>query len=169
MEISNSEVNDLEVIFDLYARATKYMISKNQVSWPEFPRELIEDEIKDQRQWKLTIDSEIAGIWATALDDELIWGKKNNEPSVYLHRIAINPAFRGRNLVKEIVLWADDYCRVNELKYVRMDTVGFNEGLIKHYKRNGFEFLGVRPLESTEGLPAHYKQGDVCFFERGVG
>jgi len=144
------------------------MKSKNQVYWPEFPKELIETEIVENRQWKLVIENEIACIWATALSDELIWGEDSTVPSVYIHRIATNPNFRGQGFVKKIVAWADEYCKNNDLKYVRMDTIGHNPGLINHYAKCGFEFIGTRELEDTEGLPDHYNDGDAYLFQREV-
>lgn len=168
MQIRNSDLNDIPKIFELYRIATQYMISKSQVPWPEFPKELILEEIKDQRQWKLSIEGEIACIWATTLNDELIWGDENNVPSVYIHRIATNPNFRGQNLVKHLVQWADNYSIANDLIYVRMDTVGLNKGLIGHYEKMGFNFLGTRELKNTEGLPDHYAKGPVCLFQREV-
>ncbi len=110
----------------------------------------------------------IACIWATTLNDELIWGERNSDPSVYIHRIATNPDFRGRNLVKAIVNWADDYSRGLNLKFVRMDTVGYNPGLINHYQKMGFASVGTTTLEVTAGLPDHYKEGEVYLFEREV-
>jgi len=166
MQIRNSVSDDLAKIFELYRIATEYMKSKNQVSWPEFPRELIEAEIAENRQWKILIEGKIACVWASTLTDELIWGKANDEPSLYIHRIAANPDFRGQNLVKTIVNWADDHCITNGLKFVRMDTVGFNEGLIKHYQKLGFDFLGTKKLVNTNGLPDHYNDGDICLFQR---
>ena len=166
MKIINCYLNDISKIFELYRIATDYMKLKKQVAWPDFERELIIKEIKDQRQWKILIDNEIACIWAITLNDELIWGNENNEPSVYIHRIATNPDFRGRNLVKHIVGWADNYCIDNNLKYVRMDTVGLNKGLISHYKKLGFDFLGTKELDNVEDLPEHYSEGPVCLFQR---
>jgi len=166
MEIRNSNINDLSQISTLYRIATDYMSSKNQVAWPEFSKDLIISEIEDLRQWKLLINGEIACIWATALSDELIWGHKNNEPSVYIHRIAVDPDFRGQNLVKHLVDWADNYCLNNNLKYVRLDTVGLNTGLIRHYEKHGFHFLGTKKLDNPDGLPAHYREGPVCLFQR---
>ena len=168
MQITNSNQKDIPTIFELYRVATEYMKSKNQVSWPVFPMELIQTEIKENRQWKLVIENEIACVWATALSDELIWGEEDNTPSVYIHRIATNPNLRGQNFVKKIVAWADEYCKNNDLKYVRMDTIGYNQGLINHYKKCGFEFVGTRKLEVTEGLPDHYNDGDACLFQREV-
>jgi len=168
MKIENSVLADVPKIFDLYSIATAYMKSKNQVHWPEFPKALILNEIEENRQWKLLIDEQIACIWVTALSDELIWGDKNNEPSVYIHRIATSPDFRGQNLVGKLMDWANEYGKNKNLKFIRMDTVGLNKGLIAHYGKLGFEFLGAKALENTDGLPDHYKEGEVCFFQKKI-
>lgn len=168
MKIENSQLIDVSKIFDLYRIATAYMKSKNQVHWPEFSKELIVNEIEENRQWKLLIDEQIACIWATTLSDELIWGNKNNEPSLYIHRIATNPDFRGQNLVKKIIDWANEFGKNKNLKFIRMDTVGLNKGLIGHYEKLGFQFLGTKELENTNGLPAHYKDGEVCYFQKEI-
>ncbi len=168
MQIENSTLQDLAKIFELYRIATDFMKSKKQVSWPEFSKELIVDEIQNKRQWKITIENQIACIWATTRNDELIWGKDNKEPSIYIHRIATNQDFRGQNLAKNIVNWADEYGVTHDLEYIRMDTVGYNEGLIKHYKKIGFEFLGTKELTDTTGLPDHYNDDVVCLFQREI-
>ena len=168
MKIENSNLNDVPKIVELYQIATAYMKSKNQVYWPEFEKELILSEIEENRQWKLIIDGQIACIWAVAFSDELIWGDKNADPSIYIHRITTDPKFRGRQLVKNMIEWANDFGKTNDLKYIRMDTVGLNEGLINHYEKLGFDFLGMSQLEKTEGLPQHYEDGDVCFFQKEI-
>lgn len=168
MIIQNSDLNDCSSIFELYEIATAYMQSKNQVAWPAFERDLILGEIHQRRQWKLLIDGTIACIWATALCDPLIWGLEAITPSLYLHRIATHPDFRGRRLVQQIVAWADAYCQNNGLHYVRMDTVGINRGLITYYQKLGFDFLGTKELDHTDGLPAHYQEAPVCLFQRVV-
>jgi hypothetical protein len=47
-----------------------------------------------------------------------------------------------------------------------LDTVGLNKGLISHYKKFGFEFLGTKKLENTNELPKHYKDGEICYFQK---
>lgn len=49
-----------------------------------------------------------------------------------------------------------------------MDTVGLNTGLISHYEKLGFQFLGTKRLENTNGLPEHYKDGEVCYFQKEI-
>ena len=166
MNIINSDKSDISKIFEMYRVATEYMKSKNQVAWPEFEKDMIVKEIEESRQWKLLINGEIACIWATTLDDELIWGEENNTPSLYIHRITTSPEFRGRNLVKHVVNWADEFCVNKDLKYIRMDTAGLNKGLIGHYGKLGFDLLGSRILENTDGLPDHYRDVPICLFQR---
>lgn len=165
MIIKNSLISDIDEIFRLYRIATDFQKIKFTVHWPEFDRKLIETEILENRQWKLLVKEEIACVWATTFNDPQIWEERNNDPSVYIHRIAANPNFRGQNLVGEIVNWAKNYAIENDKKYIRMDTVGNNPGLIKYYKQCGFDFLGLFKPRNTNGLPAHYNNATVSLFQ----
>ncbi len=165
MNIENSLIEDIDTIFDLYKIATDFQKIKSVVPWPDFDRELIKTEIIEKRQWKLVIDDKIACVWTTTDSDPLIWQKRNDEPAIYIHRISTNPDFRGRNLVREIVKWSKNYAREHNKKYIRMDTVGKNTGLINHYKKCGFDFLGLSELKNTAGLPAHYHNATVSLFQ----
>ncbi|WP_410744424.1 hypothetical protein [Gelidibacter sp. F63206] len=82
-----------------------------------------------------------------------------------MHRIATNPDFRGNNFVKLIADWAKNLAQTQNRSFIRMDTCGKNERLIKHYEQCGFKFLGTKKLKDTSDLPSHYSNADVCFFE----
>ncbi len=130
MNINNSTFDDINEIFRLYHVATEYQKTQQAVLWPEFERSIVEKEIKEKQQWKIEIDRNIACVFATTFDDPLIWEEKNKEPSVYIHRIATNPSYRGNNLVVEIVKWAKAFAQQNNKKFIRLDTVGENKKLI---------------------------------------
>ena len=168
MEIINSSIEDLEFILSLYRTASEYQKERFISHWPEFDREMVIDEILENRQWKMTIDGEIACIWATTFSDPLIWKDKDIDPSIYIHRITTNPNFRGKGLVKQIVKWSKNYANQNSKKFVRMDTVGENHKLIQHYTGCGFDFLGLFQLTNTDGLPKHYDNAVVSLFELKV-
>ena len=165
MIIQNSTIDDIDEIFRLYAIATDFQKTKFFVHWPEFKQELIETEIRESRQWKMMIDGGVACIWATTFSDPQIWGDRDRDPALYIHRIATNPDFRGNNFVTRIVEWAEQYARENDKSYIRMDTIGENMGLIEHYQKCGFEYLEYFKLDSIEGLPDHYALADACLFE----
>lgn len=166
--IINSTTEDIDEIFRLYDCAVALQQQYGAVQWPQFERSLIEKEIQEQRQWKLLIGNDIACVWATTFEDPQIWEEKNADPAIYIHRIATNPLYRGRNLVAAIVDWAKAYATAKKKRFVRMDTVGENKGLIKHYRQCGFDLLGIVKLKSTKGLPAHYSHPQVCLFEMTV-
>ena len=166
MEIQNCKMSDVDEIFRLYKIATDFQKTKiDTVSWPEFERGLVENEIVEKRQWKILIDNKIVCVWATTFNDPEIWEERNIDPSVYIHRIATNPYFRGKNLVVQIVDWIKVFAKENDKKFIRMDTVGNNQGLINYYIKCGFDFLGLFELKNTDGLPAHYKNATVSLFQ----
>lgn len=167
--IKNSTLEDFDSIFRLYRIASDYQRSKEIDNiWPEFDPESIRKEIEEQRQFKLLIDNKIACIWALTYNDPEIWGAKDADPSVYIHRIATDPDYRGNNFVAKIVAWAQPFAAFKNRKFVRLDTCGHNEGLIKHYTANGFDFLGVKKLPKIDALPTHYHNAIVCYFEMPV-
>ena len=166
MKIKNSTFSDIEAIFKLYAIATSFQKKKfpgNQ--WPIFSRVLVENEVKENRQWKLMINGELACIWAITFSDPHIWETKNDDSAIYIHRIATNPKYRGQNFVSRIAEWAKAYCAERQIAFIRMDTCGNNQKLIEYYTKCGFDFLGITRLRNTTALPAHYKDADVCLFE----
>ena len=166
MKIENCVTKDITEIFRLYKIASEYQKSKQTVVvWPEFKKQLVETEIVENRQWKLIIDEEIACVWATAFSDEQIWEERNADAAIYIHRIATNPNFRGKNFISLIVEWAREYTKNNGKDFVRLDTLGNNTKLIEHYTNAGFHFLGMFDLKNTNGLPDHYHNIPACLFE----
>lgn len=166
MKIENSTGNDLDEIFRLYREATKFQkIKFPENQWPEFDRELIVKELEENRQFKIVIDNRIACVWAVTHSDAEIWEEKNSDAAIYIHRIATNKQFRGQNFVSTIVHWAKLFAMQNNKKFIRLDTCGNNLKLISHYRNAGFNFLGIKKLKNSKGLPSHYENADVCYFE----
>jgi ribosomal protein S18 acetylase RimI-like enzyme len=169
LEIKSCSFSDTDKILELYEAARQLQTRKNMVVWPVFERSLVEKEIQEEKQWKLVMDNEIACNWAVTFADKEIWEEKDNNDSVYIHRIATNPAFRGRRFINEIVSWAKVYAISKGKQYVRLDTLGNNTRLIEHYVSAGFNFLGMFKLRNTKNLPAHYqREPNCCLFEIAI-
>ena len=166
MQISTTTNKDIDEIFSFYKTASAYQKTKKKVIvWPEFKRDMVATEITENRQFKMLINHKVACIWAITFSDAQIWEDKNKDAAIYIHRIATNPNFRGNNFVAKIVEWAKEYVLEKDIQFIRLDTLGNNTQLIKHYKNAGFDFLGLFNLKDTSNLPAHYKLGPVCLFE----
>jgi hypothetical protein len=166
MEIKNCLITDLTEIQELYQAARNLQIQREMVVWPVFENAFIENEIKENRQWKILQDNLIACNWAITFQDKEIWGEKDNNDAIYIHRICTNPTLRGNRYIEKIVEWSKHYAKTQEKRYVRLDTLGNNTKLIAHYTSAGFDFLGIVKLTDTANLPAHYqKEPNCCRFE----
>ncbi len=137
MDVHRTSADERDAVLGLYAHASALQRSKGQVEWPAIDTALVEREIEEGRQWHLRIDGRIACVWVVAYEDPQIWGDMDADPSVFLHRIATAPEFRGRRLVGEVVAWAIDHARDLGRTHLRLDTVGHNEALIRLYTSHG--------------------------------
>ena len=168
MHIRNSIAEDLDTIFNFYDLAIAYQKKISDQHWLPFDPELVKKEISENRQWKIMVDGEVACIFCVAYSDPLIWGEKDKDPSIYIHRIVTNPEFRGKNFVVEIINWALVFGKDSEKKYLRMDTWGDNARLREYYVKCGFEFLGVIKPQNPELLPAHYAEISLSLFQINI-
>jgi len=166
MEIKNCLLNDTNEILSLYEAARNLQTQRKMVVWPTFEKSFIEKEINEERQWKLVIDNVIACNWAITFKDKEIWGDKDKDDSIYIHRICTNPKFRGNRYIEKIVEWAKIYALQLGKQFVRLDTLGNNTKLIEHYSLAGFNFLGMFILTETATLGRHYQdEPNCCLFE----
>ncbi|HEX6847751.1 MAG TPA: GNAT family N-acetyltransferase [Chitinophagaceae bacterium] len=165
-KIVNCIANDIDEVLWLYQSARDLQAEKAMVVWPVFDKMFIQKEIEEQRQWKLNIANSIACNWAITFDDKQIWREKEKGDAIYIHRIATRPAFRGNRYIDRIVTWAKEYAIHKNKRFVRLDTLGNNVGLIRHYTSAGFQYLGMFELPDTSNLPLHYqKEPNCCLFE----
>jgi len=132
MQINNVTIKDIDQIYSFYRIASDYQKAKEKVIvWPDFNRNMVETEIAEHRQFKMLMNNEVVCIWAITFNDEQIWEERNRDSAIYIHRIATNPDFRGRNFVSKIVDWAKEYAKEKGIQFIRLDTLGNNTRLIK--------------------------------------
>lgn len=164
IQVKNSQISDIDTIFDFYDLAVAHQKKVFNKHWQGFSIDLVKTEIAENRQYKILIDGIVACVFAVTFNDKLIWGDKDAD-SVYIHRIVTHPQFRGYSLVKEIIKWAKEFAPANGIKFIRMDTWADNEKLLDYYTSCGFDYVGVVTMEKTDGLPKHYEGISLSLFE----
>lgn len=165
MIITNCTPADLDLIFAFYDDAIAYQKQVFGKHWLGFERAKVAAEIAEQRQWKIVVDNQVACIFLVTFRDSLIWQERDNDESLYLHRIVTHSNFRGRGFVKDIVEWARQYAPTIGKKFIRLDTWGDNQKLIDYYLKHGFTFLGVTQVANTAAMPKHYEGISLSLFE----
>ena len=165
MEIVKSQTADIPAVFKLYDFATAFQEKVGTNSWKGFEVSMVENEIKEERHFVIRDEGVISATFVITFSDPLIWKEANEDPAVYIHRIATHPDFRGRNYVQQIVDWTIDFAKAKNLKYVRLDTTSGNERLNQYYIKCGFTYKGISNIQWNETLPEHYKDGGFALFE----
>ena len=85
--------------------------------------------------------------------------------SIYLHRVVVNPKFKGQKLFRAIVEWAIQHCQEKKFKSLRMDTWAANSNIIEYYKNFGFQVIENFTTPDTEDLPIHNRNLALTLLE----
>ena len=115
IQIQHTTTEDIPAIFALYDDAIHYQKQVGNNYWLGFEVALIEKEIAENRHFKILLDGKIGGTFMITLDDKLIWKTGQDDPAVYIHRIATAQACRGNDLVKHIIEWTKTYAQHHHL------------------------------------------------------
>ena len=168
MIIMNSTTEDLDVLEQLFDQAIQFQRSQFPGHvWQGMNRALITKEIETGLHWKIVEAGEIACCFSALYTDKQVWDDKDAEPSIYLHRIVTNPAFRGRRYVKVIIAWATEFGKAVGKKYIRLDTGRDNRRLNEYYQECGFVFCGVKQFtdKNDPSVPRHYFGSGLSLYE----
>ncbi len=168
IQVLNSTSQDIDTIFEFYDIAVAHQKKVFNKHWQGFSLAMVQEEVAENRQYKILVDGVVASIFALAFNDLEIWQEKDSDPAIYIHRIVTHPNYRGFGFVNIIVDWATKYAKDNQLQFIRMDTWADNEKLLAHYTGCGFDHVGIRKITADSGLPKHYDDISLNLFEIAV-
>ncbi len=164
-QIENTSTKDLDFIYSLFEEAIKYIKKNNYVGWPTYDKNFIKQDVNNKLQFKITDGKDILCIFSICFTDGLIWREMEKGDAIYLHRIVVNPKFKGQKQFEKIMNWVIPFAKEKGLKYIRMDTWANNPNIIEYYKSYGFKFLENYTTPNTSELPSHHRNLKVTLLE----
>ncbi|HMJ67301.1 MAG TPA: GNAT family N-acetyltransferase [Cyclobacteriaceae bacterium] len=164
-QILNTSLTDLEDVYSFFDHSIAYQEKHGYTSWRNYDRNAVIKDIKNGDQYKVTIDGRTGIVFSAYYADKVIWRHHDQGDAVYLHRIVVNPAFKGQKLFGVILDWATEQCRHRKLKNVRMDTWASNPGIVEYYKGFGFRVIEDFTTPDTEDLPVHNRKLALTLLE----
>jgi GNAT superfamily N-acetyltransferase len=167
-EVKNTEMTDVEFVFKLFEDSVQYQEKHGYPAWKNYDRNAIIKDIQNKNQYKIIIDAHIAIVFSVCYSDKVIWRNLEKGDSVYLHRIVVNPAFKGKKLFGKILDWAIQHCKQRGLENVRMDTWSANPTIINYYKEFGFTFIENYTTPDSTELPTHNRNLGLTLLEYKV-
>lgn len=165
IDVINTEMSDLVHIFELFDHSIIYQEQKGYPVWRNYDKNAIVKDISEKNQYKVVIDSMMAIVFSVCYTDKLIWRALDKGESIYLHRIVVNPAFKGQKLFGTILEWAIEHSRKKGLRNVRMDTWAANPTIIEYYKSFGFSFVENYTTPPSDELPVHNRNLALTLLE----
>lgn len=142
-----AQYTDLDQIMEIVKDIVKEMKAEHNDQWDDrYPSRI--DFLKDIERKTLYIIKESNDIVGFICIDQ-------NQPEPYkyvnwshedecfvIHRLAVNPNFRGNGYAKEMFLFAEKFALENGVNYIRTDTYGKNVKMQKLFKSMGYNYTG---------------------------
>ena len=163
--VRNTVIADLNFIYELFDQSILYQETKGFPVWRNYDRTAIVNDINSGNQYKVIVDEEIGIVFSVAYSDKVIWRELDEGNSIYLHRIVVNPAFKGKKLFGNVLAWSIDHAREKGLASVRMDTWASNPVIINYYMGFGFRFIENYTTPDTDELPVHNRKLALTLLE----
>ena len=157
MTIREGKVEDVGAVMDLVARVVPVMREAGNLQWDDeypnaavFARDAELDEL-----WIAEIDGQIAGMAAITTDQGPEYAQVGwdvSEAAVVVHRLAVDPGFRGKGIAAAFLLQAEFVAKARSIAVLRIDTNTSNEATQKLFPKMGYELVGEIGLSFRPGL-----------------
>lgn len=162
MELKLAEVNDLDIINNIYKNAINNMINNNIFQWDEiYPNKyILEDDIKKKHLYKIILENNIisAFVLNKEYEKEYLDGKweyiGNN--FMVLHRLCLDIKYQKKGFGTKIMLLIEEYLINKGINAIKLDAFSKNPNAIKLYNRLGYKKVGE----------ANWRKGLFILFEK---
>jgi ribosomal protein S18 acetylase RimI-like enzyme len=157
MRIRLATQDDLPALMALVRRVVPLMLAAGNRQWDEgYPNESVfERDIALEQLWVAETENGIAGIAALTMDQEPEYaqvGWDMSAKALVVHRLAVDPAFRGAGVASALMQKAEEVAVGQEFDVVRVDTNTENAATQRLFPKLGYRLAGEIGLGMRPGL-----------------
>jgi ribosomal protein S18 acetylase RimI-like enzyme len=161
MQVRPAKFEDVEAVMALVRCVVPLMRASGNLQWDDgYPNAgVFERDVERSQLWVAEIvtpiGSEIAGVAAITTDQEPEYARVGwdiCEPAIVVHRVAVDPAFRGKGVAFALMMQAEAVARSRGIAVLRVDTNSQNEATQKLFPKLGYAFAGEIGLSFRPGL-----------------
>lgn len=155
MHIRRAKPEDLHEIMQLIHRVVPLMRESGNLQWDDdYPNlSVFESDLQKDLLWVEEVDRRIAGVAAITTDQYAEYadvGWDVSEKAIVVHRLAVDPEFRGRGVAAALMHQAELVAVEKGIQVLRVDTNTQNVATQKLFPKLGYIFageigLGFRP------------------------
>jgi len=157
MLIRQGKSEDVSVVMELVRRVVPSMRASGNLQWDDaYPNAAVfEEDVQAEQLWLAEIDGQIAGVAAITTDQSPEYadaGMNIAETAIVVHRLAVDPTFRGQGIAAALMLQAETVAQQREITVLRIDTNTENQATQKLFPKLGYIFTGEIGLSHRPGL-----------------
>lgn len=168
IKIVNTTKDDLHIILWLFEQAMELQGKNGYKVWEGIDKIALQKDIDERLQYKIIKDNDILCIFSIQRNDPFIWRARDQHDAIYLHRIVVNPNFKGQKQFFKVLTWAQQFARQHNLKFIRMDTWADNPKIIEYYKSFGFELIENYQTPNAPELPIQNRDLKVALLQMAL-
>ncbi|HSY68751.1 MAG TPA: GNAT family N-acetyltransferase [Edaphobacter sp.] len=151
MQVRKARREDLPEVMELIRRVVPLMQKSGNFQWDaEYPNiEVFERDIERDQLWVAVSGGKTAAIAAITTEQEPEYvnvGWDISEPAVVVHRLAVDPAFRGQGAAMDLMLQAELVAKQRDIRVLRVDTNTRNEATQRLFPKLGYVLAGETAL-----------------------
>jgi ribosomal protein S18 acetylase RimI-like enzyme len=157
MQIRLATKDDLPSLIALVRRVVPLMRATGNMQWDNtYPNEaVLQRDIDLNQLWVAVVANNIAGVAAVTMDQDPDYtqvGWNIEEPAIVVHRLAVDPAFRGQGAAAVLMQKAEEVAVERGIAVLRVDTNTQNEATQRLFPKLGYILAGEISLEFRPGL-----------------
>lgn len=156
MKIEKGKIEDINEIVKIIKDTVSDMHEQKIYQWDHtYPsKEIITEDIHEENLYVYRDENIIKGFvvlneYEDKEYEELDW-KYNKGKHLVIHRLCVNPKYKGKGIATKLIEYADIYGRDNNYSAIRLDTFIDNKPARRLYEKKGYSVVGA--LEFRMGV-----------------
>lgn len=151
MKLRRATIADLPAVMAVIRQVVPLMRAAGNLQWDDtYPNpEVFTRDLAKEQLWVAEIDGKLAGLAAITEEQEPEYARVGwdiSEPAIVVHRVAVDPAFRGQGVAEALMRQAEAVAIERAITVLRVDTNTQNQATQKLFPKLGYALSGETEL-----------------------
>lgn len=148
MKIRKAELEDLNIIIDIFKNAINTMNDNDIHQWDEiYPTNtILEQDILKKQMYIGIKDNTVVSVLVinNEFDEQYKNGnwKYDNESFAVVHRLCVNPVCQNQKIGNNTIILIEELLRKEGIQSIRLDAFSLNPYALKMYETLGYQKVG---------------------------
>lgn len=142
LSVTRAGPEQAEVVAGILVASAQDLIQKGQMLWTVdgVRAQSIASDVEAGHYWLAYEFGVPIGVFRYETRDPTFWPEVTDGRSAFLHKVAIHPSARGRDMAQNLLSFACQLARAQGMRDVRLDCITGRPKLRSVYERFGFQY-----------------------------